>query len=575
MQNLKNNILIVAIVAGLLISLSLAHVFRYLRLKQQYTPLIINGPSATQTSWEETYTYATEANRIKNNQPINDPYIYEYRNNPSPLLSELAPSLILGSLAKALSTPVAFVIAKIILLPLTVIIWYLIARQLGYSKLSSAAAALTSVVLQKFFVYLPYISKLNLYLQNGYLEGLRIYFPLVSSFLTALAILFITKAVESQKRLYSVVSGLILGSLFYTYFFAWTLLWVTLSIFFLSFKKRLLIFAVGLFAAIPYFFNLYSFYQNPAYNDFALRTISFPITDWNVGIIFRFLGFLLLLTLFGSNWLKNYDKKFLVALYLVAAFIPLASKIILNSDNQTDHWYERFLYPLSTFLLVLFVADLKSLNIKIKNVIFLTLIFLSFLKLDISIYRELQKPIAGFTLGEPRLDLYNWMENNLQKDSTVASLSFTEQVYLTAYTPFYAYLPQAYKTIAPKREIIDRYVNAAQIFGVDESFIKQSFIMPDEQHQNPNSVVANDGNAYMMLIGIAYHFDPYPYPAHKQTQDEVISKLKLDVPQQGKIDYLLFGPLEKENSINLESKKCQLLFNNGVYKLYNYKTCQS
>lgn len=584
MSPLKHNLLPVIIFLALVISLSLPHIHRYLALGSRYTTLVISGPAADQISWEETYTYATQANRIKNNQPVNDPYIYEYRNVPSPLLSELIPSLILGIPAKVFSIPFIFIVAKIILLPLTVFVWYLIARQLGYSKFPSVTAALANLILQKFFVYIPYADKLNQYLQSGYLEGLRIYFPLVSSFLTSLSILFLIKMLKTNRTHYAVISGFFLGSLFFTYFFAWTLLWGALALFSLSllitydqiiYKKYLLTLLIGSSIGFPYLLNLYSFYQNPVYNDFVLRTISFPITDWNIGIIFRFLGFLVLLIFFGKNWLKSNEKRFLIFLYLVATFLPLASKIILNSDNQTDHWYERFLYPLSTFLLVLFIADLKNLSVKTKNLIFLILIVLSFLKFDTAIYREITRPVHGFTLGKPRLDLYNWMENNLQKDSIIASLSFTEQVYLTANTPFYAYLPQAYKTIAPKQEILDRYINLAQIFGVSSRFITQSFIMPDEPYQSPNSEVAKDGNAFMMLIGIAYHFDPYPFPAHQKTQEEVISKLNQKVLQQGRIDYLLFGPLEKENATNFDKKSCKLLFNNGTYRVYDFKTCNN
>src|SRR3990167_2069809 len=225
MKLIRANFLIITIFFGVIVILSLPHIFRYLALGSKYTTLIINGPSATQISWEETYTYATEANRIKNNQPINDPYIYEYRNKPSPLLSELVPSLILGVPAKILSVPFVFVIAKIAIIPLTVLIWYLTARQLGYSKISSVGASIASIILQKFFVYVPYIPKISEYEVNGYLEGLRIYFPLISSFLTSLTVLLIIKALKKRNTIYAVISGILLGSLFFSYFFAWVLMW--------------------------------------------------------------------------------------------------------------------------------------------------------------------------------------------------------------------------------------------------------------------------------------------------------------------------------------------------------------
>src|SRR3990167_11230556 len=273
MKLIRANFLIITIFFGVLITLSLPHIFRYLALGSKYTTLIISGPSATATSWEETYTYATEANRIKNNQPINDPYIYEYRNKPSPLISELVPSVLLGVPAKVLSTSLVFILAKIFVLPLTIFVWYLIARQLGYSKKASICAALTSFILQKLFVYIPYFPKIFSYEFDGYLEAQRIYFPLISSFITSITILFILKILDNNKMKYILLAGILLGLLFFTYFFAWSLIWLSLILFLISLKisswqihvkKLLAVLAIGLLIGLPYFINTFYFYQNPA-----------------------------------------------------------------------------------------------------------------------------------------------------------------------------------------------------------------------------------------------------------------------------------------------------------------------
>jgi len=614
MKLIRANFLIITIFFGVLITLSLPHIFRYLALGSKYTTLIISGPSATATSWEETYTYATEANRIKNNQPINDPYIYEYRNKPSPLISELVPSVLLGVPAKVLSTSLVFILAKIFVLPLTIFVWYLIARQLGYSKKASICAALTSFILQKLFVYIPYFPKIFSYEFDGYLEAQRIYFPLISSFITSITILFILKILDNRfprpkgrgslvfaqnslhlrhkcwsffaqnkKMKHVLLAGILLGVLFYTYFFAWTLIWSSLILFLISSKisgwhiqakKLLAVLAVGLLIGLPYFLNLLFFYQNPSRSDFILRTISFPIIDWNIPIIFRFLTFFCLITFFGKKWLKSPDKRLLILIYLTAAFLPLVSKIIFQADNQTDHWYERFLYPLSTFLLVLFAADIKQLGLKIKNFIFLAFLLLAILKFDISIYNEIKRPSEYFTIGLPRLDLYHWMAKNLPKNSVVGSLSFKEEIYLTAYTPLYAYLPQAYKTIAPTKEITDRYLFLARQIGVGPEFIKQVFIMPDQSYSNPDSIQAKDGNGFMVLLGIANHFDKFPYPSHYKIQQDLVQSLNKSINQIGRLDYLLIGPLEREASPDFaKNTKCQLIFQNVTYKLYRFHNC--
>ncbi len=586
MKSIRDNLFIFTALSALVVALAIPHIYRYMTLGSKYTTLIISGPSADQTSWEETYTYATEANRIKNNQVINDPYIYEYRNKPSPLISETVPSIILGLPAKILSIPLVFILAKIFFLPLTVLIWFFVAQELGYSKIISVTAALTSTILQKLFVYIPYFPKLISYEFNNYLEIQRIYFPLVSGFITSLTILLLVKLIKKSNAKIAFTVGILLGLLFYTYFFAWTIIWSSTFVLLISvlifkesslFKRFIIPIAIGGTVALPYFFNLRLFSISPASHDFLLRTISFPITDWNLLIIFRFVIFLLVLIVISKSWLKKPEKRWIAIIYLVAVFLPPFTKLVLGYDNQTDHWYERFLYPLSTFLFVLFISDFFDrfkINLNLKKYLLVFLIVISFVKVGLVTGQEIQKPKTDFTIGDTRIDLYNWMAKNLQKDSVVGSLSFTEEIYLTAYTPFYSYLPQAYKTIAPTKEITDRYLFLARQIGVSPEFVKQVFIMPDETYRNPESIQAKDGNGFMVLLGIANHFDKFPYPSHSKIQQNLVESLDKPIKQVGRLDYLLVGPLENEASPDFaKNTKCELVFQNSTYKLYQFKDC--
>lgn len=585
MKSIKDNILIITIIICLLVTLSLPHIFRYLELGSKYTTLIINGPAATQTSWEETYTYATEANRIKNNQPINDPYIYEYRSKSSPLISEFAPSLLLGIPSKFLSIPYIFILIKIILIPAVVLIWYLIAREIGYSKIISVASALIGVILQKTFAYLPYINQLYSYQFSNYLEIQRTYFPLISSFSISISILLVIKLLKSDYEPFKkILAGIIFGSLFYTYFFAWTIFWMSFVILAVTlvlkkqFKilKRIVIPVVtATVIAAPYFVNLLLFSHNPDREDFILRTIGFPVTDWNLIVIIRFIILIYMLIVLNRSWLKVPAKFYLLIFLSSALFLSPLSKLILGADYQSDHWYERFLYPTSTFLFTLLIFDvLSKFKPKAKSFLALILILICLSKIVFVTVGEIGRPKANFRIGAGREDLYAWMLKNMPKNSVVATLSFTESVYLTAYTPYYSYLPQAYKTIAPKQEILDRYINLAQFYGVSNNFVTQPFIMPNEPYQNPNSIVAKDGNAYMMLTGILGHFDAYPFPFHKEIRSQILTKLSQTVPWQGRVDYALFGPLEQENSTNFSQRKCRSLYSNGEYQIFDIKTCK-
>lgn len=567
-----------------MVALSLPHIFRYVQLGGIYTILFFHNDTANQLNWEETYTYATQVNRIKNNQPINDPYIYEYRDKPSPLISELVPSLMLGLLAKIFSVPLVFVLVKIILIPLVVLIWYWLARELGYSKIISAAAALMGIILQKTFVYIPYANKLYAYQWQNYLEIQRTYFPLLSTFSVSLSILLLVKLLKSDySSLKKILVGIIFGSLFYTYFFAWTLFWVSFGSLVLilllkkqfNILKRLIIpFATAAVVALPYFLNLLVFSSNPAKQDFILRTIGFPISDWNLPVMLRFAILIAILFISSRSWLKVPGKLFLIVFLTSALLLTPLSKLILGADYQSDHWYERFLYPLATFLFTLLLFEvLAKFKPKASHILALVLIFLCLSKVAVVTAGETGRTKTDFRLGPEREDLYHWLLPNVPKDSVIATLSFAESVYLTAYTPYYSYLPQAYKTIAPESDLLKRYVNLIRIYGADDTFIREAFIMPDVRYSNVQSVVAHDGNGFMMLEGIATHFDPYPFPQHKNIQNEIIEMSKNKTKLQGRIDYLLFGPLERENAKGFDKNGCKILYSNGSYQVYEFKSC--
>ncbi|KKS42487.1 MAG: hypothetical protein UV05_C0042G0007 [candidate division CPR1 bacterium GW2011_GWA2_42_17] len=97
--------------------LAIPHLRRWKELGRNYTTLLLDGQGTTQTSFEETYAYASLANRFKFSQPINDVGTFEYRNSASPLISELMPAAIVGTIAKFVDVPAAVILVKIIFTP--------------------------------------------------------------------------------------------------------------------------------------------------------------------------------------------------------------------------------------------------------------------------------------------------------------------------------------------------------------------------------------------------------------------------------------------------------------------------
>lgn len=128
-----------------LVILSAPHVYRWSVLGERYTTLLAEGAGVSSTSFEETYAYAPLVNRVRWGQEVGDVNIVEYRNLPSPYFSELVPAVTLGLLARLTSVPMAVVMAKILLPVVSVWIWVIIGKLVGFSKSVRLAAGLAAV----------------------------------------------------------------------------------------------------------------------------------------------------------------------------------------------------------------------------------------------------------------------------------------------------------------------------------------------------------------------------------------------------------------------------------------------
>lgn len=565
--------LYILIFLSIIILLSLPHLQRYLSLGSKYTLLLTTGQNISQLSWEETYAYATLVNRLKHNQNINDPYIYEYRNTPSPYLSELYPAFLIGTLAKITSVSLAFALIKIVFPAIYFTLWFLIAKKLGFSQIQAAAASISTVFLPKLFSIIPY-PQLLLYPLDNYLEIQRVFHPSLSNTVVVLNIFLLISFLKEKTKTRAIIFGLILGSLFYTYIFAWTLFWLGLFLFTLykiterdfSFLFSLLLpVSIALLIGAPYFINALIFSQNPLSQDFLQRT-AFSITSYYPLVILRYLLLFTMFIFLSKKWFKKNSFGFLIFLSLSALILPNITQLLLGVDIESDHWFERFLYPFSTFIFVVTIAlFFGRISKKLANLILVSLVVLSLFRVINSTITQLRIEPKSFQMENSRQELFGWMENNLPKDTVIGSLSFNEHAYLAAYTPFYSYIPRGDRSIASLDEGLARYSYLAKLIGTDPNFIDQIFVMP-----NLNKSPFGVNESAFSLVGVKLHFDKYPFKDHREVLDT--AKKYFTNPQYiGKLDYILIGSLEKKaNSVFEASTKCELLYKNHNYALYKY-----
>lgn len=569
-------------VCSLVVLLSAAHIYRLFKLGANYTTLIINTETGSNTSLEETYAYAPPVNRIKFGQPTNDSYVREYSYQRSPFMSEFLPTIGLGQLAKIIGVPFSWIIVKV----LGPILLMLLMRQIGIltgaDSFTSIVAALVAVFMPMLFSLLPYPVTLNYIAGATELEFQRLFHPLLSMIIISLYVICVHKALTSKYNWPIILfSGVLLGTLFYTYFFAWTLVWISMGLVVVTcFNKRerdnlkilMAIIMMGMVIGIPYIINGWQFSNSNMGQDFWEKSL-IPIKEVHIWKMIRYLLLIILTLRLDRDWAKQLTKKLLLSLMISAIILPDLSQVLLGGNIESDHWIVRFLYPLSTFVAVLSMGFwLNKRFPAVKALILWLLTVIVAIRLMVIINYQMRLPVNLFQLSGERRQLFTFMEQNLEYNSVIGSLSFTEEIYLAAYTPFYPFIPRWERTIAPETEPMERLLFLTQQLKVVENYFDDVMPVPlvpiNYQH-----LPRFDQKALAVVFGIEYLFDQPPYYRHQALLKQTKEKYRQIIPQPGRLDYILITPTDRQFANWAPTDNCQPLFSNLAYQLYRFNDC--
>lgn len=569
------------LLAVLFLFLAVPHLYRWEKLGRNYTTLLLDGQGTTQTAFEETYAYASLASRFRFNQPINDVGTFEYRNFASPLISELVPAAVVGTIAKFIDVPAAVILAKIIFPILLVMVWYAIGIKIGFLPDNSRAASLAAVFLPQLYVLIPYFRSLT-YLTDPQSDFQRVFHPLISGLMMAVAILLMILGLNhlSNAKL-KILAGISLGLLFYTYIFSWTLAIVAMGLLLMSlvlekdwkkFKWLLTVLGVGLFIAFPYFINAWLFHKSAFSADFWAKSVYLYKQSYFF-IIVRCLILVTAMVTLNRLWYFSVRRRLLVFLLFSTVALPVLSQMALGVNLEADHWIVRFFYPLSTFLAIGTVGELILKYFPRVSKLFVGLISVSVLiKLLFWEVTELKKPVGDFQLLPARGDLYAWMGKNIKPESVVGSLSFVEEIYLTAYTPYYPYTSQTFRTVATTGEILNRYLYLTQIMRFKNDYFNEMLRVPLSPLPFAD-IPSPDQRIYATIFGLKYYHDVTPYPIHQKLIEKIKERQKSPIFLKGRLDYLLVTPTDRFYSSKDLKKGCNALFDNEIYQVYSFDGC--
>lgn len=458
------------------------------KLGNDYAPLVITKYSPI--ARDEAYAYAPQVKHIlEGNLTVQDILVEEYKNYPTPFFGETLPAQIFALLATLTgSIPKAFVAADFIFPPIIFLLLFLLSRILIKDQLLALAAALVATISRDLIAVLPYPHETFLYLTNA--EGRNYFLHLARAFHPQLTFIFFLTAFLSLKNLiekpgklvYILFMGISFGALFYSYLFYWTYFvgFTGLVFLYLLLKKEIIVLknlmsasVIAAIIALPYFLNMFKFYQLDLASDFILKSssphVGIPLT------IFRYLVIAIAFLFLFKAQAKEKLPKMLIFLFLLSGvLLPVISNLVIGQNLETMHYVRRALMPIATVVLtatIVKLIDKRETFVRITSILAIVGVLVFAAKSQIIAANLVAK---YHTIDQDQQFLFWWLNQNTKPNDVVGSLDTTFNQYLSLYTHNKLYFPPTDRTITPTEEGTIRYTTLANLLGIDSTWQKQN-----------------------------------------------------------------------------------------------------
>lgn len=532
-------VLLVSFVYGL------PHLLMGFKLGSDYNPLVLSADSPT--SSDEAWAYAPLVNHIlKGNLHLNEIYVYEYRNSPTPFLGETASALVFALLSKVTgSIPNAFIAGDFIFPPIIFLMFYFFIKSFVKNNVYSLATAFFAVVFRDFISVIPYPRAIFDYLAfsntNYFLFFSRAFHPqLTFIFLFSALLLLLSVLKDPTNKLKILAFGVSFGVLFYSYLFYWTyflFFYIILTSYYLLTRQTkivmTLIFAglIALVLSLPYVINFIHFRQAVYAQDFIYKSTNqlgqFPLAGLRYALI----------PIFIFIFIKKKDYKFnLLIIFLATGIImPAITRLVLGRDLETLHYTRRALMPFATvaiFIIAYYLISRKELILRIVVTIMLILSTFIALGTQISVTDKVQ---SVQKVNPAQNQLFQWLLVNTPNDSVVASLDQILNESIPIYTYNKVYYPPGVRTIMPTNEELDRYVIISSLLGIKPVIQKKNL----------------DYNLQYIFYFQTYHPHGQGYELDLKSTKRTLSENRIDqlagdgwtkILPKYKLDYIIVSP---------------------------------
>lgn len=586
MRKINFGVLLVVLLVSL--SFGLPHILMSILLGGygNYAPLVVSNVSGK--SWDEARGFGPRYREVYDGRLlISDLYNYEYKNTPSP--GPVLPAFILGGLAHILgSLKNLFVFADFIFPAATFLITYLFLFHLTKNRLISVMAAVALIfgyrLISSFppFTFQGFKNFLESIFNYNYgespLEFSRLDTPEFTHILLILNIYFLHLAIQRLSNKFAFLSGIFLGSLFYSYIFYWpfSLSGAGLLCLIYIFKKewgkaKILckILSSGLLLSLPYWLIYFKFKLSPIASEYFSRSLLEP--GYSIYIPVNLIFWSLFFFIF---YRKRDDIFYLCASFFMGGVLFLNFGFITGTGfNITRHnWLSRDIYPWLILMLAItfnyMVTNIYADKVlsKVSQVfkkyhkqiaVFMIAFFIAY-----GFYTHARfsfKKYRDYTISKEMQDVFNWLNKNTLPDSVVISCSIERNELLPTYTHNNVFFTTADTSLsfAPLSEILERLYITYKFYGIGQDYLRFILKYPAQNLKDKSLARELDAKRYIFFVSTDQKFFK-----DNQIRDDFLNKIMSDFERSEsllnkqslsryRIDYLIYGQLERKLAKNL------------------------
>jgi len=556
-------ILFIATVCGL-IFVSPHFLISFLQENGSYTPLVakgVSGPNVEETIYASNIRDVYDGHLI-----VTDSQLFEHKNDMN-IVTPWFPYFLLGLMSKVTGSVINTVIIGDFLFPaLTFLIVYFFVNKITKNYLISILSGVSVLFVSHLFALTTpqyFINSLNPFnvIQSPYYYIGRLPFTQFTFIFFVLSILATYVALETKKRKFALIAGILGGIQFYTYIY--NLFGFSAGIIILFFVylfrkdyvnlKQILIIGIITFAvSVPYLINFASLISSSEYFDFISKSGVY-YGRFNILLFIRtiFYGSLIAVS---SILIKNRNNSFFILLaFYASGIIGLNIQLITGYNTQPNHYWLVILQPLGVIIFSILLHEIYKRNLVAafsRNFRFITIAIIIFLLAHgmLTHISFSANTYQRFTLSQSQSELFKWLDQNTNKDDVVAMMSIENNILLPVYTHNNVFLPDALVSSVSTNETIERLLILYKLFDVGPE--KLAHLMSDKYlNASISSYYFSHPDSYENIFWSYYLFH-FKYQIRlDMPKDAYLEKIEHTGLDPDSVNYIISIPEESRNII--------------------------